>query len=296
LIGARLLGVQRTTAESETMPVENSIDHVVVSVHDLDHASEEFKAAGFNLTPRAYHSGCMGTSNRLAQFAGMNFIELLEVDRPDGISPHAFDAAPPRFSFGAHNRAFLQNRTGMSMMVFHSTDARADLARFDALGLSTYAPFDFERHALLPDGSQVVVAFTLGFVTSPLLPGLAFFVCQQHSPEHFWKRDFQSHDNGAQSIAAVYISAARPENHVEFLLKLTGGSSTKVDGGQRVSFGDQEVLVLVPERICAIAGGSLADFDNGPHFAGIALRSSADNVKPFRPNQSCNMFIEWRQN
>lgn len=278
------------------MPAEKPIDHIVVAVHDLNRASDRFEAVGFNLTPRAYHSDRMGTSNRLAQFTGMNFIELLEVDRPDGVDSHAFDAEPPRFSFGAHNRDFLRCRTGMSMMVLQSGNARADLARFDALGLSTYAPFDFERRAVLPDGSEATVAFTLGFVTSPLLPGMAFFVCQQHSPEHFWKPDFQTHGNGAQSIAAVYVSAAEPERHVDFFLKLTGGSSTQADGGQRIAFGDQEVLVLAPERIRAITLGALVPRDDEPpRFAGIALTTTARDVEPLGPDESCNMFINWRQ-
>ena len=66
------------------MPEERSIDHVVVAVRDLDHLAGEFEASGFNLTPRAYHSDRMGTSNRLIQFANNSFIELLEVDRPGG--------------------------------------------------------------------------------------------------------------------------------------------------------------------------------------------------------------------
>lgn len=64
-----------------------SIDHIVIAVRDLDHASAAFSTAGFTLTPRAKHENRMGTSNQLAQFSERNFIELLEVDRPNGIDP-----------------------------------------------------------------------------------------------------------------------------------------------------------------------------------------------------------------
>ena len=40
------------------------------------------------------------------------------------------------------------------MMVFASDDARADIRSFSAAGLPTFAPFDFERLAQLPDGPK----------------------------------------------------------------------------------------------------------------------------------------------
>ena len=60
-----------------------AIDHVVLTVRDLDAAAITYQRLGFTLTPRAAHDDQMGTSNRLAQFRGRNFIELLEVDRPE---------------------------------------------------------------------------------------------------------------------------------------------------------------------------------------------------------------------
>ena len=57
-----------------------AIDHVVLAVEDLDRAAISYQILGFTLTPRAAHEDRMGTSNRLAQFRGRNFIELFEVD------------------------------------------------------------------------------------------------------------------------------------------------------------------------------------------------------------------------
>jgi len=278
------------------MPLERSIDHIVFAVRDLSLATMSFDGLGFTLTPRAHHPDRMGTSNQLIQFAGMNYIELLEVDRPDGIDDHEFDTVPPEFSFGGHNRTFLQDRTGMSLLVLKSDNARADLAQFDALGLTTYAPFDFQRQAVLSDGSLVTVAFTLGFVTCADLPGLAFSVCQHHTPEHFWKPYFQAHSNGAHSIAAIYMVAQDPVKHVEFLTKLTGGRATEIDGGQRISCGDQELLVLTPERVGAIAYGLLLDPIMTPRFAGLALTASEPELVPVQAKDNCNAFIVWRRN
>jgi catechol 2,3-dioxygenase-like lactoylglutathione lyase family enzyme len=185
------------------------IDHVVLAVRDLDHAAARYERLGFTLTPRASHEDRMGTSNRLAQFRGRSFIELLEVDRPGKLAPHDFSRAPPFFSFGDHNRAALDEREGLSMLAFASDDVRADGRWFEAAGLSTFLPFDFERQARLPDGAEVTVAFTLAFAQSPEMPRIAFFVCQNRAQEFFWKADYQAHPNGRQAINAVYLAQCR---------------------------------------------------------------------------------------
>jgi hypothetical protein len=184
-----------------------AIDHVVLAVQDLDRTASRYQKLGFTLTPRAAHEGRMGTSNRLAQFRGRNFIELLEVDRPEGLARHDFGALPPFFSFGDHNRIASLEREGLSMMVFVSDDARADILSFSSANLPTFAPFDFERYAKLPDGAQVTVAFSLGFVQSPEMPRVAFFVCENRAQGYFWKPEYQSHANGATGIVAVYLSS-----------------------------------------------------------------------------------------
>ncbi len=134
-----------------------AIDHVVIAGRDLDGLAARYEALGFTLTPRAYHEDRMGTSNRLAQFRGRNFIELLEVDRPDN---GARSPRPGGFAFGAFLKRWIAAREGLAMIVFRTDDARADIARWRARGLDTYAPFDFQRQARLPDGSEATVGFS----------------------------------------------------------------------------------------------------------------------------------------
>ncbi len=268
------------------------IDHVVVVSADLAGAAAGYREHGFTLTPRASHQDHMGTSNHLAQFANHSFIELLEVDRPDGLDPHDFTAVPPRFGFGAFNRDFVRGGNGMSMLVLASDDARGDLAGYEALGLQTYAPFDFERQAKLPDGSQVTVGFSLGFVTDPALPGIAFFVCQQHAPEYFWKPPFQQHANGAKGISTVYIAAAAPREHEEFFAKLTGGETGPVPGGIQVSCGEQALLVLTPENLTE--RGLMPPQTPAPRFCGLGLLGPGGKKGVVRPDPASDFFIKFR--
>src|SRR5262252_5240491 len=118
-----------------------AIDHVVLAVRDLAATAARYESLGFTLTPRAAHEDLMGTSNRLAQFTAKNFIELLEVDRPDILARHDFSASPPFFSFVDHNRRAVAEREGLSMLVFAGDDARGDIVKFKAAYLPTYAPF-----------------------------------------------------------------------------------------------------------------------------------------------------------
>src|SRR5882672_1353751 len=147
------------------------LDHLVICVDDLAKSALDWQALGFALTPTGVHP--FGTSNRLAMF-GNNFLELLAVTDAAAVPP----AESGRFNFAAHNRDFLKTAQGMSMLALHSADAHADAARFRAVHIGAYAPFDFGRDAVLPDGGTARVAFSLAFATDPAMPGIAFFTCQ----------------------------------------------------------------------------------------------------------------------
>jgi catechol 2,3-dioxygenase-like lactoylglutathione lyase family enzyme len=270
-----------------------AIDHVVLAVRDLDNAAAIYEKLGFTLAPRAAHEDRMGTSNRLAQFARRNFIELLEVDRPERLAPHDFTASPRFFSFGDHNRLAVREREGLSMLVFAGDDARADIRSFSAADLPTYAPFDFERYAKLPDGTQATVAFSLAFVQSPEMPKVAFFVCENRAQDYFWKPEYQTHANDAIGIAAVYLSSPAPERDAAFVSKMFGGEVTPIAGGCVVACGPwQELRVLTPQAI-AKRDSSLEDVNaSTPILAGIALvtRSKQRFTSAAKAN---GMFIEW---
>ena len=271
-----------------------SIDHVVLAVRDLGATAAIYQELGFTLTPRAVHEDRMGTSNRLVQFKAQNFIELLEVDRPETLAPHDFTREPPFFSFGDHNRRAVADRDGLSMLVFAGHDARADIDRFKGAGLPTFAPFDFQRLARQPDGTEVTVAFSLAFVQSPDMPNVAFFVCENRAQGHFWKPEYQGHANGATGIVAVYLSSPAPERDAAFVGKMFDAEVRPLpDGGCRVACGPaQELRVLTPEAV-ARRDGSLTGLQQAtPRLAGIAVSTpSKHGLTPAA--QACGMFIEW---
>lgn len=269
------------------------IDHIVLAVRDLDAAAAIYEKLGFILTPRATHEDRMGTSNRIAQFAGRNFIEILEVDRPDKLEPHDFAKEPPFFSFGGQSRAMLEKREGISMLVFAGDDARADAARFKTAGVPTYDVFDFERKARLPGGEEVTVSFSLTFATSPDMPEIAFFVCENRAPEYFWKPAFQAHENGAQVISAVYIASSEPARDAAFVARMFDGEVTAIEDGLAVACGPgQEVRVVTPEAAFKRDGSLKIESVDSPIFVGIALDCSEER-ETTPASAACGIFIEW---
>lgn len=195
------------------------IDHVVLAVANLEAARVRYGALGFTLTPPARHP--FGTANSLVQLDGA-FLELLSVAEAAAIPPHG----PGRFSFAAFNRDYLLHGEGFSMLVLDSRDARADNAAFRQAGLTTYEPFDFSRRAKLPSGEEAKIGFSLAFTSHPDIESAGFFVCQQHAPEHFWKAEYQRHDNTARTLEEVCLVAHRPLHFVEFLQAFVGGGET----------------------------------------------------------------------
>lgn len=244
---------------------------MVIAVANLQDAARRYQALGFTLTPRAAHPDHMGTANRLAQFAGRNFIELVEVDRPRLLKAHDFDITPAHFGFGAHNQAYLAKRQGMSALVFATHDAEAEAERLADAGLTPYQPLHFERQATQPDGTVTTVAFTLAFATSPLMPEIAFYFCQNHYPENFWKPAFQSHANGAREITQVVLAAQDPDRHGDFLAALTGVApgATQSLAIVRGESGESETL-----------------------FTGLEIATTA---APPLPIEACGVALNWQK-
>ena len=245
------------------------IDHLVLPVRDLDATAKGLRAMGFTTTPTAFHP--WGTANVLVQLQG-NFLEFLTVAEAGKIE----DPAPGHFGFGAFNRDFLARQEGFSMLVFESRDAEADRRRYGERGLQGYPLFHFERQAKLPDGGSATVGFSLAFATDPRMPEAAFFCCQQHAPQYFWKPEYQSHANGAQVCSAVFMGAATPEAYTDFFSGLQGEEAVRrSDLGLEVTTARGRILVLSPAglrlRLPAAAEAVAMMQDGTPRFLGYQI-------------------------
>lgn len=241
------------------------IDHLVLAVGDLAAARERYAAMGFTLTPPARHP--FGTANSLVQLNGA-FLELLALDNSDLIPPHR----PEVFSFAAFNQEYLATGEGCSMLVLDSSDARADREAFVAAGLRTFDPFEFSRLARLPSGEEATVGFSLAFTSHPEMPSAGFFVCQQHAPQHFWKSEYQRHENTAWTVLEVCLVTHRPLHFAEFLQAFAGSDNVvAADGRLEVRTRRGTIAALTVERFADTYGVAPARTHRLPAFSGYTI-------------------------
>lgn len=241
------------------------IDHLVLAVADLEAARRRYGDLGFTLTPPGRHP--FGTGNSLVQLDGA-FLELLSIAEPAAIPPHE----PGRFSFAAFNRDYLDSGDGFSMLVLDSRDARADADAFRKAGLVTYEPFDFSRTAELPSGEDVKVGFSLAFTGHPDIESAAFFTCQQHAPEHFWRPEYQVHENTAHTVLEVCLVTDRPLRFAEFLQAFAGSDEVAAsDSAVEVATARGRLAVLTGEAFAERYGTPAPDTHPLPALAGYTV-------------------------
>ncbi len=256
------------------------IDHLVLCVSDLEAARTRYAELGFKLTPPAKHP--FGTANSLVQLSDHSFLELLAIDDISVIKP----PESGHFGFAEFNRQFVEKGPGegFSMLVLHSADAAGDLADYESAGLQTYAPFDFSRKAKLPDGDEVTVGFSLTFTTHPKMPDGAFFTCQQHAPEHFWKDEFQQHTNTASGMNEVIVLADEPLQFVDFFQDFVGAEDVSAwDEGVSIQSARGNISVISPAEWHKHYPDAFApDLANGPRLAAYKIA-----VKDIKAVQEC---------
>ena len=199
-----------------------AINHLVLAGRDLQAMRSHYAGLGFTVTPRGQHP--FGTGNSLIQLNG-SYLELLAVTAPQDIPEHRAG----NFSFAAFNRDYLKHHEGFSMLVLDTPDARADGKAWGAAGLQTYEPFDFSRTAKLADGQEIVVSFSLAFVSYPAAPSLGLFACQHHTPEYFAQPRYLQHANGATAVADVWIVGDTAPDLAGFMHIVTGAKAISED-------------------------------------------------------------------
>ena len=92
------------------MPLKHilGLDHVVVTVRDLDASARQWQSLGFTVSPRGTHSAILGSGNYTIMF-GDDYVELL------GILAETEHNKP--------TRDFLKEREGIERAAFTTDDA-----------------------------------------------------------------------------------------------------------------------------------------------------------------------------
>ena len=241
------------------------INHLVLAGHDLEAMRAHYRSHGFTVTPRAQLP--FGTGNSLIQLHG-TYLEPLAITAPQDVSEHR----PGHFSFGAFNRDYLARHEGLSMLVFDTPDARADIKAWRAAGLQTYAPIDFSRAAKMVDGQEMTLSFSLAFVSHPAAPWLGLFACQHYTPEYFAQPRYLQHANGATAVQDVWIVGETAPDLAGFMQTVTGAKAISEDPSVTVLQTRIGSIVLArPAAFESAFGLAAPHADDGPHLAALTV-------------------------
>lgn len=213
------------------MPLKHilGLDHVVVTVRDLDAAADQWRGLGFTVSPRGTHSAHLGTGNYTIMF-GEDYLELLGVLTPTDQN--------------APTRDYLAKREGLERAAFTTDDAAAGADELKARGLAPLGPVHFGRPVDLPGGGTGEAKFNVFRWPLDQNPGgMRIFACQHLTRETVWIPELQSHANGAARIVRVEILAADPQaaaahlsNLIEEPMREDGDGWLVPSGGRRAGF------------------------------------------------------------
>jgi hypothetical protein len=163
-----------------------AIDHAVIAVRDLADAARDFAQLGFTLTPLGRHS--IGSRNHCIML-GSTYLELLE---PAGEHPWL-----------AYYRDFVACGGGLAALALATDDAEASYRALIAQEVPAEPPMDLARPVAL-DGESRLARFRLVQVSREV------FLCEHLTRELVWRREWQTHANGARELAAVDFPPAAP--------------------------------------------------------------------------------------
>ena len=147
----------------------------------------------------------------------------------------------------------------------------------DLKGVITYCNEEFTEISGFSETELIGQAHNI--IRHPDMPQAAFFTCQQHAPEHFWKADYQRHENTAVGMAEVIMLADQPLKYTKFFQGFVGTENvTAWDDGFTLKTGRGEISVVSPSEWRKHFPDSFApDLAQGPRLA--AYRIAVDDVE-----------------
>jgi catechol 2,3-dioxygenase-like lactoylglutathione lyase family enzyme len=243
------------------------VDHVVITVRDLDAAADLWQRLGFTLAPRGTHSAHLGTGNYTIML-GEDYIELLSVLTPT--------------DYNAPVRAFLATREGLERTAFTAVDAGALVQELQARAIAATGPVEFGRPVILADGRETAAKFRTAYWPVDMrIAGMRLFACEHLTRAAVWRPELQTHANGATRIAEIEIVTADIEKTAAALCRQIDQSVvTDPDGAARVPSGGTraDFVILTKAMLAARHPGVVLDRFPDEAAIGLVLRVRDDNA------------------
>jgi catechol 2,3-dioxygenase-like lactoylglutathione lyase family enzyme len=253
-----------------------AIDHIVIVVHDLAAASEDYAALGFTVTPGGEHTD-RATHNALVVFGDDSYLELIAFLRP-----------APQHRWWHHTSL----GEGLVDFALLPTAIEDDIAAARKRGLSIAGPTPGGR--LRPDRQKV--AWQLGSPATRDMP----FLCADVTPRDLRvpRGGARQHANGVAGVAGLIVAVADFDASRARYRALLGAEERAValppyalgfspEGAQMTSFalGRAAVVLAAPAHGAdpsADLSNHLATRGEGPYALALRAGAAAADVRPGR--------------
>lgn len=233
----------------------NGIGHLAVAVRDVEKARDTYARLGFSLTALG-RNAALRTAGHSALFTDGDSLDLLGLE---GAHPFTDSAA-----------ALLKEREGGAILGLRADDARAAWAALASAGLSGG---DVADAAVVGTGQDLRLSVTP--VAAEAVPGATALACQQHGRESLWRPEAVAHENTAQGLAAVLVTAADVDSVAGAYGRLFGTEPAPHASARVVTTGTAPIVVATPDSLRWTWGDDpLLDLP-GPRLAGAAVRVSS---------------------
>jgi hypothetical protein len=241
------------------------LDHTGLVARDLESAAAQYRALGFNLTPRSEHAvpnpdGTLrpaGTANHCAMLE-RGYLEIVAVTDP-GASSFS------RTQIGNFTARF----EGIHLLAIGTRDAAATAARLNAGGHALVEPRDLRRE-IKTGGQRREAQFRLIVLPRLSGPDVTFFFIEHRTRELLWTPGSTAHPNGATGLCEVVVVANEIEAARGLYETAFGLPAAELDGGLSFELEESAFLVLTPAAAGRHYGASLPTRAL-PHCAGQAV-------------------------
>lgn len=194
-----------------TAKTTRSLDHFVISVGDIETASEMYRRLGFRVLPTMEHMN-LGTANSIVQFHD-TYLELIG-DFDHARNPELFQDLSPWTSQGD---VFWQTS-------FTSSNLENEREPLAAQGLKLEQIASAARRVRLPGGGWIDTASRSAYIWNQEDRLASLFISDHAVPEAIWIPEYQCHPNSCIRVAGFRYLMSEPAKHASYFSKVTGGS------------------------------------------------------------------------
>jgi hypothetical protein len=230
------------------------IDHVVITVRDLDSAEDSFRRMGFTVTPRGHHT--LGSQNHCVMF-GQDYFELLMV--------------PQRLPGREYYYDFACIGDGLAAVALKTDNMRGAYGELTAAALAPSDPVDFSRPVQLPEGTKNA-SFRITQLGLEQTPGGQVFLCQHFTRDVVWRPEYQKHANTATGLAAIAILSNEVPATAGAYERLFDVKAKTVAEGLLVSTGDTPIAVMDERALAKRLPGVWISARHQPCMAALFIR------------------------